>query len=346
MAIGREQTPLWIRMALLAGGAVAGLALAEVGARLAYDRPWHERLLAEQVVDRRLDYRLNGLGLRDAEFAVPRPPGERRVLMLGDSITFGFGVPDDEAVFPALVERRLNESPPLSGGERFDVLNAGIPGSVTGHWVRLWRRIGRHYDPELVVLVFFLRDGTSTASIPAFFGRIRDEITLRNRRSPPYRHLFVYRLYRDWRDRQAIGEQYRREFDRAYFGDQAAAGEWRAAQLNLTFLRDDVRRQGGEVAFVVFPILVELNDDYPFRRICDHLESWAVAQGFPVLNLLPAYLGEEAPALWVSALDQHPNERGHAIAAGALTPFIRSLLAEPAAGAGSVAAPQPSPEPR
>jgi hypothetical protein len=48
----------------------------------------------------------------------------------------------------------------------------------------------------------------------------------------------------------------------------------------------------------------------------------------PALNLLPAYLGKSAPELWISAGNQHPNAKGHAIAADAMTPFIRQLVLE------------------
>jgi lysophospholipase L1-like esterase len=59
----------------------------------------------------------NSLGLRGPE---PRP-GARRIVCLGDSVTFGWGVKDDEA-YPAVLARSL-------AGETgdVDVINAGMP---------------------------------------------------------------------------------------------------------------------------------------------------------------------------------------------------------------------------
>ena len=56
--------------------------------------------------------------------------------------------------------------------------------------------------------------------------------------------------------------------------------------------------------------------------------------GLPVHDLLPAYLGEDAPGLWVSSLDQHPNAEGHRIAADSIEPFLRALLEDRAASSG------------
>src|SRR5215470_5660402 len=49
--------------------------------------------------------RTNSLGLRGAEIP-PREAGELRILVLGDSITFGDYVDEDET-YPAVLERRL-----------------------------------------------------------------------------------------------------------------------------------------------------------------------------------------------------------------------------------------------
>jgi hypothetical protein len=44
-----------------------------------------------------LNYRNNALGLNDIEFAVPKPPGRFRIMVLGDSFTYGL-VPYPDAV--------------------------------------------------------------------------------------------------------------------------------------------------------------------------------------------------------------------------------------------------------
>jgi hypothetical protein len=38
------------------------------------------------------------------------------------------------------------------------------------------------------------------------------------------------------------------------------------------------------------------------------------------------FIGQDAPSLWVSPTDQHPNEKGHAVAADILFPYVRDIV--------------------
>ena len=71
-----------------------------------------------------------------------------RIVMLGDSFTFGWGVPDEKA-FPVLVEQQLREH---TGNPDLAVLNAGVTSFSPFLQDVLLRQIVRHYRPQLVVL--------------------------------------------------------------------------------------------------------------------------------------------------------------------------------------------------
>jgi lysophospholipase L1-like esterase len=315
---------------LLVASTLLALGAAETVARVTYREPWYERLIGEQL-NTGIRYRLNSAKLRDDEISDPKPAGERRLLILGDSFTFGEGVPDDDAIFPNLLEHRLDDDARAHGIGTVDVLNGGIPGSLTSDWIALWDRVSERYRPDALLVVFFLRDGTRTASIPEFFGKIRDEILNRNHHSVMYTHSYLYRVLRDRMDRRSVGDRYTRTFLDSYFGSEADTAEWRLAQRNLLRLRDRARERSLPMGLVVFPILVELGPNYPFQAICREIAEFARSNGIPVHDLLPAFLGQDGPALWVSAFNQHPNARGHRIAADAMYPFVRGLL-EPAGG--------------
>lgn len=313
----------------IAGSVILVAVAAEVWARIVYDAPWHERLTLEQRQSQQHVYRENELGLRDVDYPSPKPVDHRRVLILGDSFTFGSGVFDDDRVFPEIIERRLNDSHRPPGVRRIDVLNGGIHGSLTKDWLRLFRRIEDHFQPDVVVSVFFLRDGTMTGSVPAFFDPIRKSIVARNRDSWLYRLSYVFRIVRDELDRRLISEAYTKEFHQAYFGEGAETAEWRRAQRHLLRLRDFAAERGAVSGLVVFPVLVDLRaDDYPFQRICDEVLRFASRHRIPSLDLLPAFRGRASPELWVSPVDQHPNAEGHRIAAEAILPFVVQLLEE------------------
>jgi len=91
---------------------------------------------------------INRHGLRGEDLPEPRPPGERWVLCVGDSFTFGGGLEDHEA-WPQQLQALLG--PPESSGVR--VLNGGALGWDT-RWQRryLEARALRDLQPDVVVL--------------------------------------------------------------------------------------------------------------------------------------------------------------------------------------------------
>ncbi|MDP6762640.1 MAG: SGNH/GDSL hydrolase family protein [Planctomycetota bacterium] len=308
------------------GVLLASLLLAEVGARLVYRAPWYERLAAEQGEHREFPYERNRYNLRGPSHDHPRPQDARRILFLGDSFTFGMGVERDEDTFVRILERKLSERLAPAGVEGVEAFNGAIIGSLTDLWVQVWDEIKARFEPDLVVIVFFLRDGTLSGSIPEFFEEIRDEIALRNRGSALYRASALFRTVRDARDAALIREKHTARFVDAYLGTTEQTAEWRRAQERLLYIRDDARERSVATAFVVFPILAGLDDDYQFEPLCTLLEEFAREAGLPTHSLLPTFRGLHGPDLWVSPHDQHPNERAHALAAESLLPFLSDLL--------------------
>ncbi len=65
---------------------------------------------------------------------------------------------------------------------------------------------------------------------------------------------------------------------------------------------------------VMFPLLYELSDDYPFTVIHQHIGQVVRQAGAGFIDLLPALKGLAAGTLIVHPTDQHPNEKVHAIA--------------------------------
>jgi lysophospholipase L1-like esterase len=88
----------------------------------------------------------NSLGLRGPEVVLPRPPDRYRVLALGDSFSFGWGVELDDA-WPARMARELQ----ATGERSMEVVVAGVPGwSPLQQFVFLEQR-GLALQPDLVL---------------------------------------------------------------------------------------------------------------------------------------------------------------------------------------------------
>lgn len=99
----------------------------------------------------------NSLGLRGSkEVEKQKPEGGYRILVIGDSMTFGWGVEDDET-FSYVLERNLNAAAAEVGvPRRFEVINAGFSGGFTLDGFYSWMvNKGFELEPDLVLVSFF-----------------------------------------------------------------------------------------------------------------------------------------------------------------------------------------------
>jgi lysophospholipase L1-like esterase len=94
---------------------------------------------------------INSLGLRGPEVEIPKPARSRRVVCLGDSITFGYGV-GDEDTYPHLLGRAL-------AGGGIDVVNAGVTGYTSGQVLKLARRLLPRVGADVATLCIGWNDG-------------------------------------------------------------------------------------------------------------------------------------------------------------------------------------------
>ena len=178
----------------------------------------------------------------------------------------------------------------------------------------------------MILIVFFLRDGSTESSHGSFFTPIREELEERDESSFYYKHSYFFRVIQEYRDRLYLSRRYSQKINESYFGNSEQTREWQKAKDNLMQIKDIGERINAEVALVVFPILVELNPGYPFTQVCEAIAKFGSENGLPTHNLLPAFMGEFGPDLWVSAFNQHPNSKGHEIASNSILPFLRQLL--------------------
>lgn len=91
---------------------------------------------------------INSKGLRDREYSYTKPRGTRRILVLGDSYTWGYGV-GNRSIYTEVMEDKL-----LKEGS-WQVLNAGVSGWGTDQQYLFLKEEGFRYDPDIVVVSFF-----------------------------------------------------------------------------------------------------------------------------------------------------------------------------------------------
>jgi lysophospholipase L1-like esterase len=96
----------------------------------------------------------NGDHMRNPDVPVERGPNDFRVLCLGDSVTFGWGVRYEEA-YPTLLAELLREARPK---REIHVMNAACSGYTAHQGHEMLRRRGLKYRPDLVMIWFGWND--------------------------------------------------------------------------------------------------------------------------------------------------------------------------------------------
>lgn len=268
---------------------------------------------------------------------MPKPEQEYRVLVLGDSVAFGFNLSDDQG-FVAQIEQELRRLLPASSVR---CINAGVAGYATWQELDLLQETGLSLEPNLVVLQFSLNDVTDVAVFgPERISRrgLNFEFSNTVHWSGLVRAVMTESARRQWRKRKElvpwadpnIDDPFRKdkEFERK-FGEHAHPmmdKAWTQVFTDLDEMVKVTRRASVPMVLVVFPSFSQMKDFENMPRPQRRLQEWADANLVPMLDLALVFQGEcAAKAQDVSGvfLDEgHPNALGCRIIAKSFGRFV------------------------
>lgn len=238
----------------------------------------------------------NSFGWRDRERTLERPKDVFRIACLGDSVTFGQGVRQEE-VFSRRLEEILNAQAGTTG-PRFEALNFGVCGYNTWQERVSYEKYAAKFDPQLVLIVMVHNDNT---------------------------------LYRE---EQEAGRLETSKGAESLFGNLRRIQELRRQNLDyspcvaeLYRLKEACERDGRKFAVVLYR-----DSDYSaWNEMLDQVTEGMKGSGVPILDLGPTLLRHNFDDLKVHDVDFHPNEFSHRIAAEEIAKFLaeEKLLPSP-----------------
>lgn len=262
------------------------------------------------------DYRHNLLGFRDAEHSPAKPPGTRRILAVGDSFTYGIGVPYEDTYLRRL-ERMLNAPP---GAPPVEILKWGIPRAFPQVEAQLVEDYGLRFEPDLLIVGVTPNDvgdqhlGTAAVAVTADGYLVTQAGARVLADGGPlarvlYHHSHLARLVlRAWTNLRQPEE--RIPFSQIYVAEGPYEPAWHEVERTLADLVRLMRGRGIATVLLHIPQLPGWGqpDDYPARR----LAALAERTGAHAVDPLPRLRAEdsaEVPFYW--------SKDGHTTAAGA-----------------------------
>lgn len=233
---------------------------------------------------------VNSHGLRDREYAAKPESGVRRVLAIGDSQTFGNGVALEDS-WPKQVEQRLNENASTGGNQRWEVLNAGIPG--TDSWQHeIWMgRLLEVYHPDAVVLAVYVNDvspsyvpkqrkaGDKTNTFKKRVGYLAKRSALVN--------LILQRLAaRAHAHRMSKGRAVS-EFILTGVPNERIERGWEQVDRSLAAMQAECSKRGIAFLVAILPRRDQVSGEQPARIYNDRVASIARSHGVDSIDVLP-----------------------------------------------------------
>jgi hypothetical protein len=228
----------------------------------------------------------------------PDPDRPNKIVVLGDSFTFGFGVLQEQIV-SSVLQRALT-------GADFDVLNLAVSGYATGHEVVVLEHKGLAWNPEVIMVGYVLNDPETEPiqQLPAYFA------------TPKWwQHSHVLRLAARGAKRITMlvyggGDYY------TYLHNNPKS--WGSVVDGFADIATLAHRSEARVILVIFPDLWHDWDTYPYSDLHRQVTRQAELNNFEVVDLRRNFEGYAPVELRVSTVDGHPNGLAHALAAEAI----------------------------
>jgi lysophospholipase L1-like esterase len=266
----------------------------------------HEHAPNRQARLMGVDFRTNSKGLRDREFSYERVPGKLRIVMLGDSLTVGWGVAVEDT-FSKRIEALYR-----AAGTDVEAINFGVGNYNSIQEVESFFAEGRKYRPDVVVLNFFINDAEPLAPThpPSSLMRMCYACVFASGRIDTLRRQFFDKS--DWAT-----------YYLGLYEDGTSKG-WRDARAAIGRLAAATKADGVPLLIAVLP---ELHDvaSYRFQRVTDLVRATAEENGAAFVDVLPYLKDQPSSILWVTAPDPHPNALAHKLIAQGLFDALRKL---------------------
>ncbi len=247
---------------------------------------------------------------RDFVYPVQKPPGTFRIVVIGDSFTYGGRCPFDDT-FPKRLERMLQ----LNTQHRpVEVFNWGIPGLSTRMEYSGVHHALKYFQPDLIVLQVTLNDPEIRplnrhlfSAVPAWLGTV-----------DTYWKSGGFVLHRLW------NTYANRRYIRYYFNLFNSPETKNNFTEGATLIMNAAKQANVPVVAAIFPIFSHTVDEkYPFAPLHQYIDNLFTSLGIRHVDLLDAFRGIPADRLSAQpGKDPHPNEIAHRIAAESLYSFL------------------------
>ena len=278
--------------------------------------------------------KVNSQGFRDREHKWEKEPGTFRIIGVGDSFTFGWGIAQEETFL-----RRLEANLEMKTKEQFETINAGVPGWGLNSYYLFLEHVGKRYAPDVVIVAYYVDDMSSPKPSPAsskprqlnfeggflhhsyfynFLKSLCDQLRFRNRKMQEdyLSDLFIRRQHINKRKNYLLSSTAENPQD-----ENKAVLEKHIARINQVTID-----MGSSLILMLIPDAAQLHHR-EVQLVNKILAEYTNQNNIPFLDMTQIF--EQSPDLqtyFFVPRDWHTNILGHQKMAEALTPLVCQAL--------------------
>lgn len=271
-------------------------------------------------IQRGIEYKINSKGLRDYEYSYEKSEGTYRIVVLGDSVTTGFGVNLDE-LYVKQLEKLLNDD----NKKNYEVINLGVGGYNTQQEFQWLKKEGLKYNPDLVIFSYLFNDIS-----PKMVKNVTDDsevnlcrISFTNTKIPCWivdnlRKIRTLTFVK-YRLNNILTKKEEKDYYYRLYYEIHSINDFDEIFANISQFSEDANLP---VYFLIFPFIVSDYKQYPYKPIHKDLTEKLNEHNLKFIDILKDYSQTSKP-IYISKIDRsHPNARGHRIAAEAIYKYL------------------------
>jgi lysophospholipase L1-like esterase len=239
----------------------------------------------------------NGFRVKDRSINIKKE--NKKIIMLGDSMTFGWGA---NSTFSSLLNKKINS---------YDVLNAGIGNTNTIMQINnFFNNFSDKFNYDIIILNFFINDFENVViKNPNLLQKYSYLYTFVNNKINTV--LIRFKLKDDWK---------------SFYSENYLNLEIKNETLFMINKLNDYCLNNN-IKFVIhnIPELRDLNN-YKFENETKIIKNLAKSKKILYIDSLDKLKNYKPENLWVTPLDPHANDKAHRIIADNLFENLKSIL--------------------
>ena len=209
---------------------------------------------------------INSDGLRDKEYPVQKD-NKYRIIFLGDSLTLGWGVKEEDT-FEYILEENLNSRYPT------EIINFGTGNYNTVQEVNLFMEKGIKYKPDKVVLFYFINDAEVTPKKSRLWFLGYSEFI-----------SFYWSRLNIFMDKYVPSKSFKDYYSALYAEDQPG---WESSKEAMLQLKELSEKENFQLQVVLLPELHDTKNQI-FGDIYDKISSFLAKNNIDYMNLLKLF---------------------------------------------------------